>query len=416
MPESPSGFAKEDTLKSVEKQINHLTASWKSHKGVARFYDELEKNYLSYRSRTFFFAERKVMLGALLIYLAFGLADFFLIGETWFDYFRFRLVLAGVALAGLYYLPKPLLRRYLYTVLLMINLGGGISLIIFTSYLEGVARYAFHLGMLPVQVLLMVSLRLSFRGFVCSSGLLFSLFCLMVLPGDRAVTSELGQVMWSYVPYYLGFWLSLIMLGCYLTFILEEDCRNNYMRNRLLVLEAELLQLMTKKLEYLSITDQLTQLSNRRHFEHVLEKEWFRCLRAQQPISLILLDVDYFKQYNDNYGHASGDECLRQVAAAMKRSCNRSADLCARYGGEEFVILLPGVTAQDAFEMADKVLANIQRLAIAHAHSRHQVVTCSAGVVGQTPEITDSYEEFIRRADDLLYRAKDEGRNRALLA
>ena len=165
-------------------------------------------------------------------------------------------------------------------------------------------------------------------------------------------------------------------------------------------------------LRELTLTDGLTRVANRRAFDEKLENEWRRCARAQQPMALILVDIDHFKLFNDSYGHQAGDDCLVRVAAAMRGAAGRPQDLVARYGGEEFAILLPQLDLQGAASVARKVLDEVARLGIAHGQSSAaEHVTVSMGLASVVP--TDGVSgELIRRADALLYQAKDGGRNR----
>ncbi len=163
----------------------------------------------------------------------------------------------------------------------------------------------------------------------------------------------------------------------------------------------------------LSTTDGLTELANRRRFDEFLEREWRRSMREQSVLSLILMDIDFFKEYNDHYGHLAGDDCLRDVAGTLRRLVQRPGDLVARYGGEEFACILPGTDQQGAAALADKIMKGINSLNLPHIASRAAShVTLSFGVSAMVPERGESSEELIRLADHLLYSAKKEGRNR----
>jgi diguanylate cyclase (GGDEF)-like protein/PAS domain S-box-containing protein len=167
------------------------------------------------------------------------------------------------------------------------------------------------------------------------------------------------------------------------------------------------------KLERLATLDSLTQVANRRYFKHYLEQEWKRLTREKQPLSLILCDVDYFKRYNDHYGHPVGDDCLIKVTRAMKLAIQRPTDLIARYGGEEFVIILPNTSFRDAINFAQDIQAKIHQLGIPHAQSKvSQYVTLSLGVASLIPDTKYTPEDLISVADVALYRAKQQGRNR----
>jgi len=166
-------------------------------------------------------------------------------------------------------------------------------------------------------------------------------------------------------------------------------------------------------LKRLSSMDDVTGITNRRGFEDYLEQEWRRALRYEIPLSLILVDIDFFKPYNDNYGHQKGDECLRQVANTLTRVLHRPADLVARYGGEEFVVVLPNTDLQGANFVAERLRVEVEALGITHLHSQvSKHITISLGVATAMPGRGSSPAELIASADQALYQAKQGGRNR----
>ena len=172
------------------------------------------------------------------------------------------------------------------------------------------------------------------------------------------------------------------------------------------------------KLRNLSLTDGLTGIANRRRFDQYLEMEWQRCARNAHPLSLVLGDVDFFKAYNDAYGHGQGDECLRQVAQVFAQALRRPADLAARYGGEEFVCILPETDAEGARIVADQIMAGMILLDLPHIHAAIAPrVTVSVGVATAFPCTPDrSCRSVVEEADRLMYQAKDKGRNRIEVA
>lgn len=173
------------------------------------------------------------------------------------------------------------------------------------------------------------------------------------------------------------------------------------------------LEIANQKLLNQANTDKLTQLSNRRRFENTLDKEWRRMRRENQPLSVILCDVDHFKLYNDTYGHQAGDECLRAVAQALKQAIRRPADEAARYGGEEFVIVLPNTPLSGAQHVAEKVRRGVYELQLPHESSKTtDWVTISLGVASCIPDQSLSPEGLVQKADMALYTAKEKGRNR----
>jgi diguanylate cyclase (GGDEF)-like protein len=185
-------------------------------------------------------------------------------------------------------------------------------------------------------------------------------------------------------------------------------------------LSADMAKQLRKRSESLRMASQLdglTAIANRGKFDEQLALQWRRCSRARAPLSLILLDVDYFKQFNDRYGHQAGDECLRQLAAILGGALRRDDDLAARYGGEEFVVLLPFTDVAGARRIAESINLAFQQLAIPHARSLvAEQVTCSQGCACVVPEPNTACSELVEMADVALYRAKKNGRNRIEIA
>ncbi|KAF3884996.1 MULTISPECIES: diguanylate cyclase [Nostocales] len=166
------------------------------------------------------------------------------------------------------------------------------------------------------------------------------------------------------------------------------------------------------ELQRLATLDGLTQVNNRRCFDEVLEREWQRLQRRQAFLALIMCDIDYFKFYNDCYGHVAGDNCLKEVAHAIVRACKRPADLVARYGGEEFAVLLPETDIEGAICIAQQIRQQVAKLAIPHAGSRASThVTLSMGIASLIPTPESLQEKLIVTADRALYKAKAQGRD-----
>lgn len=182
-------------------------------------------------------------------------------------------------------------------------------------------------------------------------------------------------------------------------------------RERKLV-EAKLKE-VNQQLRYLANVDGLTQIANRRSFDEYFEQEWLRMAQARQPLSLIFCEVDYFKKYNDYYGHPAGDNCLKQVAQLLSQAIRRPRDLAARYGGEEFAVILPNTDLEGAICVVKNIQQNIQKLAIIHEASEvSQYITLSIGVCSTIPQLELSPMSLINQVDLALYQAKKEGRDR----
>jgi len=166
-------------------------------------------------------------------------------------------------------------------------------------------------------------------------------------------------------------------------------------------------------LHLISAQDGLTGIANRRHFDETLEREWRRAARSRRPLSLLMLDIDYFKLFNDTEGHQAGDDCIRNVAGTLSGTLHRAGDMVARYGGEEFAVLLPVTDAEHALQVAETLRSRIEALRLPHAASPLGSVTASIGVATAVPPRDGSGRvDFVRVADAALYDAKRLGRNR----
>ena len=187
-------------------------------------------------------------------------------------------------------------------------------------------------------------------------------------------------------------WLLLFVFSTYAGSLAEQ------VKLRTVALEDANSRLMA-----LSTTDGLTGLANRRQFDAVFAAEWARCERNRLPLTLIMLDVDWFKKYNDYYGHQTGDECLVRIAGVIKASARRAGDLAARYGGEEFTLILPGVDRGAAPRLAETLRSSVESLGIAHAETALGKVTVSAGVATVQPVSLMDGSVLLRAADEALY-------------
>jgi len=197
----------------------------------------------------------------------------------------------------------------------------------------------------------------------------------------------------------------------------EVDCLNHLATQvAIAIQQSELyhqLELANQQLQQMVSIDSLTQLANRRRFDQVLQHEWRRLAREQKPVSLILFDIDFFKRYNDTYGHPAGDTCLQKVAGVINQGARRPTDLVARYGGEEFAAILPATDAAGAYAVAQEIRRHLANLQLLHAASSiGQYVTLSLGIATLIPNRDCSPDILVKAADDALYQAKAKGRDR----
>jgi len=170
------------------------------------------------------------------------------------------------------------------------------------------------------------------------------------------------------------------------------------------------------ELAHMANTDYLTNLYNKRYAYAALRMEWNRSLRSEKPLSLILFDIDCFKDYNDAYGHIQGDQCLKEVADVVRRSARRKTDQVCRFGGEELLVILPYTSGVDAYAIGEKIRKDVAEAAIPHQNSVvAPVVTVSAGVASMVADRSTSFETLLERSDRALYRAKHNGRNMVVM-
>ncbi|WON81220.1 GGDEF domain-containing protein [Acinetobacter sp. UGAL515B_02] len=206
-------------------------------------------------------------------------------------------------------------------------------------------------------------------------------------------------------------------LGMALAYFTDRQHRENFLSDCVIELNRLKLVKQAELLETLSQQDSLTGLANRRYLDEVLEKEWRRAVRHSMPITIMMIDLDFFKSYNDTLGHIKGDECLREIAKALTSLTSRSGDLAARYGGEEFLLLFPMTNESEALIQVKRLMNVIRKIDIQHPSSDiSSQVTLSVGVATMIPQVDDSISSFVSRADHALYTAKSKGRNQYQIA
>ncbi|MFK6747968.1 GGDEF domain-containing protein [Acinetobacter baumannii] len=206
-------------------------------------------------------------------------------------------------------------------------------------------------------------------------------------------------------------------LGMTLAYATDRQHRENYLQNCMIELNRIELMQQAQQLSLLSQQDALTGLANRRYLDETLDNEWRRALRHETPLTIMMVDIVFFKPYNDSLGHLKGDQCLKDIATAISSIAARSGDLVARYGGEEFLLLFPMTNAQQAKIQAERLMNAIKKIAIVHpCSSVSPYVTISVGVATTIPRLNDSISAFVSRADHALYQAKTNGRNQYQIA
>ncbi|QCH36873.1 GGDEF domain-containing protein [Acinetobacter baumannii] len=224
-----------------------------------------------------------------------------------------------------------------------------------------------------------------------------------------------GDIDWTFLnrTYTFSSFLGMTTLA----YATDRQHRENYLQNCMIELNRIELMQQAQQLSLLSQQDALTGLANRRYLDETLDNEWRRALRHETPLTIMMVDIDFFKPYNDSLGHLKGDQCLKDIATAISSIAARSGDLVARYGGEEFLLLFPMTNAQQAKIQAERLMNAIKKIAIVHpCSSVSPYVTISVGVATTIPRLNDSISAFVSRADHALYQAKTNGRNQYQIA
>jgi diguanylate cyclase (GGDEF)-like protein len=228
-----------------------------------------------------------------------------------------------------------------------------------------------------------------------------------------ALVVIIWQGLWLDPIYFFVYGVMANAMGILLSFLLQSRDRVTFLQSHLLALEKARLDAYAAEVELLSRQDALTGLANRRYFDETSRREWDVAWRRGESVAIIFLDVDFFKPYNDTYGHPAGDNVLQQVSQAIAAAVWRPADVVARYGGEEFVVLLPDTNLAGACEIASRIEQAVAKLAIPHGASRvADRITVSMGVAAMIPYADNSCSALILAADQATYAAKSAGRNR----
>lgn len=279
-------------------------------------------------------------------------------------------------------------------------------------------------GTVPVYVYAITLLRFSFKHslwFCC-----FFVLCNGVGIGIAYMTHDLPanieEIYLAITPIMFLFMVMIAGTGLFLSYAIDKLTRENWLREQIVTIESAQLADMAHSLKLQSETDSLTGLKNRRFFDRSLTEAWLYATQHELPLSLIMLDVDWFKTYNDHYGHQQGDDVLQHLALKMTRLTENTPYLLTRYGGEEFFIILPDTVQQEAEQFAETLRGNIMSLQIPHSWSPLGVCTLSLGVLSVYPHQfeVERYDAHIRQVlkqvDDALYQAKAMGKNRVVLA
>ena len=352
---------------------------------------------------------RRTGLAAVLLYGAFALTDRVMLPDAYLQAWaiRFLLVVPMLLLATfhVYRIPRPFWREAAMVATL---LACGLSIPWIASLSSHPNAGHYQTGVMLVVLFGNIVLALRFRSALVTSILMTAMYA-YALEQVASMTPEVRLNNWL-------FCFAAVCISLIASFRMDQDQRRAYLARMREQERNDELSHAVELLARLSAEDALTAVANRREFERRLAVEWGRARREGQPLSVVMVDVDCFKNYNDHYGHQAGDACLQQIAARLRGVPQRSSDLVARYGGEEFIVLLPGTDDEDAAAIAERMRQAIVDLQIPHAASRVAPgVTASFGVAAMHPDEGAQPQALIAAADAALYRAKEKGRNCVVL-
>ena len=373
-----------------------------------RFPEPLEQEFRTALAQESAAVFRTSVFYVMLLYLGLGLGIVVLLPGEALDLWPWGYALLGlVVLAGiLLSRQRQLDSRYeSYATILAIT-GIAITVILPGLSTDPLMRQGSMIGVMPALAVVGGMLSLRFKPAV-----------LAMLGGGVAGLSLLLLI--DRLPDWLlvnQTYTSGCMVGAILAWLAERRNRLVFLQKSLLGLEKQRSDLLAAQMQEVSRRDGLTGLANRRRFDEKLHSEWSRSQRESTVLSLMFIDVDFFKPYNDHYGHQSGDQCLQRIAEVLAAHSRRAGDLAARYGGEEFVLLYPHTGPEAAGHLAEGLRDEVARLAIEHRHSSFGHITVSIGLISMVPDPDHGPEDLIRLADHAVYQAKSAGRNQVVVA
>lgn len=342
---------------------------------------------------------------AVFLYNLFLLTDFQMVPDIWKAAWTIRLgIITPTIILLLWAIKNSWLNsrvEYFVDIIVMITT---VSIIFIYDLSDHPNASYYHSGIILSVMFGNIVLRLRFwHAFIIS----WSTFILYIIVVNRIPNFDPANIMNSIIVCFTAISISQVA-----NYQMEMDERYNYLRSKIKEITNLKLSISRDELERISTMDELTGVANRRLFDSSFDKEWRVALRYQAPISLIFMDIDEFKAYNDFYGHQTGDECLKKVARLLKANVHRPHDICARYGGEEFTILLTDTCLESAVGMAEKMRKSIETAKIPHLNSKiSDNITASFGVACLIPSPDLSPSDLLERADKALYLAKESGKN-----
>lgn len=370
-----------------------------------RFPKRLEKGFLSfYYTYTIKRVRFAILIGAALCAL-FGHTNALIVtDQSWYTSTGSYTAIVPLGLMLFAASRSSFFQRYMQPLLCILTLTAGLGILAMAVATPTTHSTFYYSGLILVLMYALTFVGMRFwYGLTCTATIVTTYLVLtrhfIVMPQHIFIPTTFCLIAAAFI-------------GLFSNYLMECHTRRDFLKTVLLEAEKLELQEQGKILQWLSVMDELTGIANRRHFENVFEQEWSRAQRNQSPLSLLMIDVDHFKCFNDNYGHQAGDECLKLVAESIKNFARRPGDLVARYGGEEFAVILENTELTSAYYIAELIRHSVADLRIPHAHGESQVVTLSIGIATIIPTGESSRFGLITSADQAMYQAKRTGRNK----
>ncbi|MDX1692990.1 MAG: diguanylate cyclase, partial [Ketobacteraceae bacterium] len=398
-------LSEDSVLAREQGVVNHASQEFYRDRWRLRFIPEIEARFRKLHARKQKRYTRLLLTVLIILYVLFGACDYYILGEDVLPVWAIRYL---IGLPGLLFCYVVLRTRWVerfYQGYLVFAL----ALVVITTYwmLLMVSGDAYHLYTSSILAMVMGGLTLTRIGFIGALAtaviyILASVYTQYAINGlDKAAV------------YYLLLGLWAVMFCVVSAFSYEKSNRKEFLQRILIQRKNNQLKKANERLKNLVDVDALTGISNRRHFDRVLDEEWRRAKRRHYPLALLMVDIDFFKAYNDGFGHIKGDKCLRKVAQNLLSQARRPGDLVARYGGEEFSVILPALDRDEALSVAENFCQKIAEMGIPHPDSDiADCVTVSIGVAVEVPDEHNERGDLLKQADDALYLAKKRGRNR----
>lgn len=369
-----------------------------------RFSPLLEKHFKNFYSEMFVGQMRAIILIGLALFTACGLLDF-IFAPKWEMLVLSRIIIVMPFLIGLTIFAFSEKFKQHQQVVLMLFMTILLLDVAWIGYdLQRPYEDLYYNSISLIAIFLLSVSKVQFKYTFMLMVLLYIIFNISLVLESFDDTSII------FLHNYL--YLSGAILGLFGNYTSEKVIRKAFLQQELIKIDSELLEKTNRDLRELAIHDGLTGLVNHRHFQEQLENEWRRALRYQYAVSLLMIDVDYFKEYNDAYGHQAGDIALQRVASVLKYIGKRPGDVAARYGGDEFSMLLVGTDQPGVGHIAARIIELLTQQLIPHSGSKiANYLTVSIGATTQVPTMGSDHNELIRQADLALYEAKKAGRN-----